>query len=207
MENLLSDPHRFFAGARKERAGAAWAYLAYWALLPSLLAVVSQGFLGISPGGTFFLPTWLSDVVLARTGMSGLALALANGVGVYVGIFISAFVVAIAAHVVAMLMKGKGGFDNALKTVVYGGSVYYAFSWLPVFAPFFALYSTVAQIAGFKELYGLRPGHAILTAIGTLILLGIVAGVVPFLNGVFAAMLNPAAGYGGVQGIVTLLLG
>ena len=126
--------------------------------------------------------------------------------GFYVGIFIGLIATAVVAHAVAMLFKGKGKFDESLKAVIYGASPFYAFGWLPIFGVLFGLYAVIVQVPAFKLLHRVRFHKAVCIVLGTLFLIGLLVGVLPFLGGLLGTGYHFGIVVNSVRGIVGLIL-
>lgn len=206
MEKLLLDPEKFFAKAAKEKIGEAWTYLAYWALLPSTVALILVGFMGIKLGGYIAMPTWLGEIMLNGSSMAGISLGIAVGIAIYIGLFIGLFCTAIVAHAVAMIFKGRGKFEDTLKAIIYGTSPFYAFGWLPIFGVLFGLYAIMVQVPAFRELHRTTYVKAVLIVLGTLFLVGILVGIIPILGGVFATGYHSGLVVNSIRGIVALIM-
>ncbi len=206
MERLLVNPEKFFEKVVKEDVKEAWKYMAYWALLPSLVAIIAIGFLDVPLGGYVAMPTWLGDLVLGGMPLAGVSLGVATGIAIYLGIFIGVFITSIVAHAVASVMKGRGKFEDTLQAVIYGTSPFYAFGWLPIFGPLFGLYSVLVQVPGFKALHRTKYVKSVLIVLGTLLLIGVLTGIMPILTGVFATGYHPGIVVNGIKGIITLML-
>jgi len=206
MERLLVDPEKFFEKVVKEDVKEAWAYMAYWALLPSIVAAIAIGFLSVPLGGYVAMPTWLGDMLLGSTTLFGVALGVATGITIYVGIIIGVFVTAIVAHAVASVLKGRGKFESTLQAIIYGASPFYAFGWLPIFGPLFGLYSVIVQVPAFKALHRMKYVKSVMTILGTLLLIGIIVGIVPVLGGIFATGYHFGIVVNSIRGIVTLMM-
>jgi len=206
MEKMLLDPEEFFKKVEKEKTSETWTYLAYWALLPALVAAIAVGFFSVALGGYIAMPMWLADLVLGNMTLFGISLGIGTGVAIYVGLFIGLFVTAIAAHAVVTVVKGKGKFDDTLKAVIYGASPFYSFGWLPIFGPLFGLYAVIVQVQAFKALHKTTFVKAVLTVLGTLLLIGVLAGIVPFLSGVFATGYHFGIVVNSIKGIMALII-
>ena len=203
---MLLDPEEFFKKVEKEKTSETWTYLAYWALLPALVAAIAVGFFSVALGGYIAMPMWLADLVLGNMTLFGISLGIGTGVAIYVGLFIGLFVTAIAAHAVVTVVKGKGKFDDTLKAVIYGASPFYSFGWLPIFGPLFGLYAVIVQVQAFKALHKTTFVKAVLTVLGTLLLIGVLAGIVPFLSGVFATGYHFGIVVNSIKGIMALII-
>ncbi|MFC2175287.1 Yip1 family protein [archaeon] len=206
MEKLLMDPEKFFEKVVKEDVKEAWKYLAYWALLPAVVATIALGFLSVPLGGYVAMPTWLGDMLLGNTTLIGVALGIATGITIYVGIFIGVFVTAIVAHAVANVMKGRGKFEDSLKAIIYGTSPFYAFGWLPIFGPLFGLYSVIVQVPAFKALHRTKFVKAVMTVLGTLLIIGVLVGILPVLGGIFATGYHFGIVVNSIRGIISLMM-
>ena len=203
---MLLDPEEFFKKVEKEKMGETWTYLAYWALMPALVAAIAVGFFSVALGGYIAMPMWLADLVLGNMALFGISLGIATGVTIYLGLFIGLFATAVAAHAVVTVVKGRGKFNDTLKAVIYGASPFYSFGWLPIFGPLFALYSVIVQVQAFKALHKTNFAKAVLTVLGTLLLIGVLAGIVPFLGGVFATGYYFGIVVNSIKGIVMLII-
>ncbi len=206
MEKMLLDPEKFFEKIAKEKTSEAWTYLAYWALLPALVAAISMGFLGVSLGGYIQMPLWLANLALPSAGLIGVALGIATGIAIYAGLFIGLFVTAIVAHAIAVLLKGRGKFDDTLKAIIYGASPFYAFGWLPIFGVLFGMYSVIIQVPAFRKLHRTKFVTAVMIVLGTLFLTGVLSGIIPFLGGVLATGYHFGIVVNSIQGIMALAM-
>lgn len=206
MEKMLMDPEKFFGKIAKEKLDEAWKYLAYWALLPALVATVASGLLGVTLSGYIPMPLWLADIVLGNLGLFGIGLGIATGIAIYVGIFIGLFITAVVAHSVVSIVKGRGKFEDTLKAVIYGASPFYAFGWLPIFGVLFGLYSVIIQVPAFKAMHRTTYIKSVIIVLGTLLLIGILAGIIPFLGGVLATGYHFGIVVNSIKGIMALAL-
>lgn len=206
MERMLVDPENFFEKTGKEKITEAWTYLAYWALLPAIVAAIALGFLGVVINKYVQMPLWLSNIVVLKTNLFGPALGIATGIAIYVGLFIGLFATAIIAHAVAVLFKGRGKFNDTLKVIIYGASPFYAFGWLPIFGVLFGLYSVIVQVLAFKALHRTKFVNAVLIVLGTLFLVGVLAGIMPFFGKIFATAYHSGIVVNSIKEIMALIL-
>ena len=206
MEKLLMNPEKFFEKVAKEKIEDSYKYLAYWALLPAVVATILVGFMGITLGGHIAMPTWLGDALLGNMALFGAGLGVATGIAIYLGIFIGLFVTAIVAHAVARILKGRGKFEDTQKAIIYGASPFYAFGWLPIFGVLFGLYSVILQVPAFRALHRIKYVNSVLMVLGTLSIIGVLVGFVPFLGGVFATGYHFGIVVNSIRGIMTLIL-
>ena len=125
---------------------------------------------------------------------------------VYIGIFIGIFVTAIVAHAVARLFKGRGKFEDTQKVIIYGTSPFYAFGWLPIFGVLAGLYSVIVQVPAFRALHRAKYVNSVFMVLGTMFLIGVLVGIIPFLGGVFATGYHFGIVVNSVRGIVGLIL-
>ena len=206
MEKLLMDPEKFIAKLKKEKLEVTFKYMAFWALLPAIIAFVLTGLMELNVGGWINISSWLVGLVMGTTTMTGINLGIATAVLVYIGIFVSAIVVGIVAHIVAKIFNGRGDFEDTMKVIVYGTSPAYAFGWLPIFGVFFGLYAVLMQFFAFKELHKMKPVRAAMTVFGVLLVLGVLAAFYNVLGGVFAAVMHPDIALTTIMGTMAALM-
>jgi hypothetical protein len=191
MEDLLSQPEKFFKNHAKDKPAKAVKYLMFWAMLPAFILIVLEGFLGVKVGAWLNLSTWLAPLALGGTTMTGLSLAIARGFFTWLGTCIGVFVTAVVAHAVIRVFDGKGHFGRTLNSIAYGASPAYAFGWLPLFGVIFALYSIILQVVAIRETHNLDFATSAVTMLGILFAMAVVGAWAPLLASIFQSAYHP----------------
>jgi hypothetical protein len=99
-------------------------------------------------------------------------------------------------HLWAYIFGAKGGLNQTLKTVLYGGTPSYLLGWIPYISIIFGLWSLYLGWIGLQKLHGMPGNKALLAILIAFIIPMIVVAVMAML---LLAFMAPLIGMSGGQ--------
>ena len=149
VKGFLTNPVDTFRQSNEDRPDAAFPYFAMLLLIHAALSAV------------------LAALIIETLPMAGMMSGgLSGPVAVFFVILVAGFVGILVfsawLHLWVYIFGGRRGIWQTLKAVMYGGTPFLLFGWIPFIGFVFMLWSLVLGILGIRELQGISSLKAIL---------------------------------------------
>lgn len=169
---FLQQPIKAFENEKKTDLTTAFTYMATLAIILVILSGV------------------VSIITVPELGTAVLATIVMG----YIGVLVGGVIVGLWVHLWAYIFGAKGGLNQTLKTIFYGGTPNYLLGWIPYIGPIFMIWDIILYYLGLKTLHGMPGDRAALTII--------IAIVIPVIIITIAAawLYLMLASYGGLGG-------
>ena len=109
----------------------------------------------------------------AGTGIAG---AISIFVKLLIGIVISVFIFGTIVHIFVYIMGGRKGFDKTIMALMYAGTPYLLFGWIPYVGLIAMIWLLVLNVLGIRQFQELTTGRAILVFLIPIIIIFILLG-------------------------------
>lgn len=178
VKGLLLDPTGTYQKLKDEEMGAALRYFVIWLLIFSALAAVIFAVIGTAvfsmiPQTAELGP--LNNFLGAGGGIvvAGLMFIMILIFGI-IGVFIGAAII----HLGVLLVGGNQGYNQTVKSLIYGGTPGYLFGWIPFIGIIGSIWSLILIIFGVKELHDVSTGRAVIAVLIPIIIIAAIVGFV-----------------------------
>jgi hypothetical protein len=162
IKKVIFNPNEFFESVKAE-AGIIEAF--------KFFVIVSLVYLVFTIILFFATPSMLLSGLLSFGPFSGLLGGLSIPIFIYIFSIVLIFVVAAIAHIVAMLLGGKGDYSATYKALAYAATPYLLVGWIPFLGIFVNLYSLFLAIIGISKLHQVTLARAFAIVIIPVIIL------------------------------------
>jgi hypothetical protein len=203
MKGFVMNPSETFVKTREKSLGAAYQY--YVALL--VIFTILFGIVVVTMGA-FTFTNMISRLAVIPIIGSVMAGSAANFYGfiialhvllvylVFLALLIGIFVLGLITHVFVLLLGGKKGVEQTIKTTMYASTPALLLGWIPFVAIIGFIWSLVLLVLGIKENQEMTIGNAALVVvipiILDLILMILGSAVIMAFSGAIAALLPKA---------------
>ncbi len=187
VKGLLLDPTGTYQQLKEEELGAALRYYIIWlvilaALTAIITAIMGTAFLSMIPQTEEFE---MFNSMFGATGGVVLAGIIFFAILIFgiIGIFIGGLII----HLGVLLVGGKRGYQETVKSLIYGGTPSYLFGWIPVISIIGSIWALILIIFGIKELQEVSIGKAVIAVLIPIIIIG---AIIAFLviSAIFAGL-------------------
>lgn len=175
VKGLLLDPTGTYNKLKDEEMGAALRYFIIWLLIFSALAavifaVVGTAIFSMLPQGELGM---FNQILGAGGGfiIAG-AMFIATLIFGIIGVFIGAAII----HLGVILVGGNQGYEQTVKSLIYGGTPGYLFGWIPFIGIIGSIWSLILIIFGVKELHEVSTGKAVIAVLIPVIIIAAIVG-------------------------------
>jgi hypothetical protein len=184
MKGFIMKPSETFVKTREKSLGAAYQY--YIALL--VIFTVLFGIVAVSMGFVTFMnmintlamiPVVGNVIAGGAANFSGFIIAL-HVFFVYLVFLVALvgiFVAGLLNHVFVLMMDGKKGVEQTLKTTMYASTPTLLLGWIPFVGIIGYIWTLVLLVLGFKETQDLKIEFAALVVLVPIVLLLILVGL------------------------------
>jgi len=184
IKGFLTEPTKTFRKVKKERIGEGIKYYALLALIYSILDMVGT----LHYGSKLTPPT-----VEMFTGL-GVIITI---IFMYVGMFVWVFIGSMLLHLFVWVLGGKMGYEETLKSCLYGSTPVLLFGWIASISNFFpeqlalvilgigitvmaAIWTLLLNIIGLSELQKMSRGKAFLAIMLEIVVILVFAALTGF---------------------------
>jgi hypothetical protein len=184
MKGFIMKPSETFVKTREKSLGAAYQY--YIALL--VIFTVLFGIVAVSMGVATFtnmlyslakVPVVGNVIAGGAENFTGFVIALHVFLVylVFLAALIGIFVAGLLNHVFVLMMDGKKGVEQTLKTTMYASTPTLLLGWIPFVGILGYIWTLVLLVLGFKETQDMKIEFAALVVLVPIVLLLILVGL------------------------------
>jgi len=175
VKGFILEPIETFQKVKDEETGEALRFFIIWLLIVSALSAIFFSIIGITILST--MPQTEELAMLDSFIGVGGGIIIAIFMFVFMVIFgvITIFIGAGIIHLGVLIVGGKNGYHQTLKSLIYGGTPSYLFGWIPFIGTIGSIWSLILAIFGIKELQEISTGKAIIAVLLPFIILSAIA--------------------------------
>ena len=203
VKGFIMNPSETFVKTREKSLGCAYQY--YAGLL--LIFTVLFGIVAVSMGFVTFM-TMINTLAMIPIVGNVIAGGASNFTGfiialhlffvylAFLALLIGVFVAGLLNHVFVLLMDGKKGVEQTIKTTMYASTPALLLGWIPFVGILGYIWTLVLFVLGIKETQDMKIEHAALVVLVPIVLvlifIGLGSAVILAFMDAFAALLPKA---------------
>lgn len=180
MKGLLLNPIETFKQLKDEELSTGLRYFIIFLLLFAALTALIAGVIGNAV--LSMLPQTEEYRIIQSFIQSGGGFIIAGLSFIFTIIMyiIMLFLGGLLIHLGILLVGGKQGYDQTVKSLIYGGTPLYLFGWIPGISIIGFIWALILVIFGIKEFQDISMGKAVIAVLLPIIIIGAIFAFIIF---------------------------